>query len=141
MGFSPVNREEKVPGVSGNSVIVSPVQPGNAPGQFSVCGEVAVLSINNGAPAAGKSSGALKASVTLQDVDTSPIGSADAQKYGWIMISTPGRTIPAAGTTPAYSSGLPLLGGSFVRAAAGTNGFGAFYKHRFVRPLVFQSRD
>ena len=141
MSYSPVNREEKVPGSTSNQVIVSPVQPGNAPSQFSVCGEVAVLQMNGADPVVGSQSGALKAGVTLQNVSTASIGTPDAQKYGWMMISTPGRLVAATGTVPAYQSGLPLLGGSFVRAKAGANGFGAFHTHRFIRPAVFSSRD
>jgi hypothetical protein len=141
MTYAPVNREEAIPGTTGNTVIVSPVKPGFAPDKFAVCGEVAVMSINNGVPTVGSSSGALKGSVTLQNVSTEKIDAADAQKYGWMQIATPGRVVAASGTVPAYQSGIPLLGGSFVRAKAGTNGFGAFHTHRFIRPLVFQSRD
>lgn len=132
MTFAPVDREEKVPTPGSFSVVVSPAPVGGAPDQFRICGEVAVLSINNGTPVAGLSSGALKASVTLQDISTATV----SDKFGWMTIATPGVIDPVTG-----ASGLPLLGGSFVRAAIGAQGFGAKYNHRFVRPAGFVSKD
>ena len=121
---SPLDREEKVPPAGSVGVVVSPSVPGEVK-VLSFCGEAAVLSVNNGAPATGTSSGALKASVALNDVDTSSIG----QKYGWLTIATPGAT----------GAGLPMLGSSYVRAAFGANGFGATYKHRLSRPAGYSA--
>jgi hypothetical protein len=126
---SPVDREEKVPVGDPTQVVISPNDPKETPA-LELCGEVAVMSINNGGVAAG--SGALKASVALTDYDSTVLGGSAPQRYGWIKMALPSLT-----ANPGY--GLPVLGGSFVRAALGTKGFGAKYEHNYARPTMVRT--
>jgi hypothetical protein len=113
---TPYDREET--GVTtSTTVVVSPSTPADP---LSFCGEATVLSINNGGILATGTS-ALKASVAVKDLDVTFTD-------GWMSISTPSAT--ALGTNV---RGLPMLGASFSRAAAGAQGFGVSNAHRFGR--------
>ena len=103
-------------------VVVSPSTPADP---LSFCGEATVLSINNGAPVAGSSSGALKASVAVKDLDVTFTA-------GWMTLTTPN-----SGSITGYRAGLPVLGSAFVRATNATTGagFGAAYPHRATRSI------
>jgi hypothetical protein len=113
---APYDREET--GVTTTTtVVVSPSTPADP---LSFCGEATVLSINNGGILATGTS-ALKASVAVKDLDVTFTD-------GWMKISTPSATAVANSVT-----GLPMLGASFSRAAAGAQGFGVSNAHRFGR--------
>ncbi len=114
----PYDREETMPATSGPAVVISPSTPATI-ATPTFCGEAAVLSMNNGAPSSTTTTGALKASVAVNDVDTSSVG----QAHGWLRINTPG----------AETTGLPMLGSSYVRASLGAQGFGATWAHRLGR--------
>ncbi len=91
------------------------ISPNPLPVAVVFCGEASILTVNN--PGATQS-GVLNGTVAFKDIATN--GWAD----GWVNLSTPGA---AAGY------GLPVLGGSFVRATAGASTFGANWDHRYVR--------
>ncbi len=116
--LSPTDREETVSTAPGAGVVISP-SPITNPARFDICGEAAVLSINNGPTPAG-GTGALRAQVATRDADV---------KYrdGWATLVTP----PAAGAL----IGLPVLGSSFSRAVGNSAGqtFGISSNHRFQR--------
>jgi hypothetical protein len=113
---TPYDREETGVATS-TTVVVSPSTPADP---LSFCGEATVLSINNGGILATGTS-ALKASVAVKDLDVTFID-------GWMKISTPSATAVTNSVT-----GLPMLGASFSRAAAGAQGFGVSNAHRFGR--------
>ena len=117
--INPRDREESASTTPGAGVVISP-SPIATPTQFNICGEAAVLSINNGAPTIGSTTGALKASVAIRDADLT-------YRDGWATLTTPA----AAGAL----IGLPVLGSSFSRAVGPTNGqtFGVSSNHRFQR--------
>ena len=95
-------------------VVVSPSTPADP---LSFCGEASVLTINRG-PVTVAGSGALKAQVSVKDLDF-------GQNYvdGWLRLNTPGATF----------GGLPVLGSSFYRADSGAQSYGAALQHRFTR--------
>jgi hypothetical protein len=109
------NREETTPGASTTDFTISPVVPA-ATSTVYVCGEAAVISVNN-AGIVGASS--LNASVARKDISfTSDY--AD----GWMRFST----LAANGT-----SGLPILGAAFIRASNGAVNYGFTYSHKVTR--------
>ena len=109
------DREETTPGASTTDFTISPVVPA-ATSTVYVCGEAAVLSINN-AGTVGDS--ALSASVARNDI-TFAAGYED----GWMRFATDGT-----GNT----SGLPILGASFIRMANGAVNYGVSYSHKVTR--------
>jgi len=109
------DREETTPGASTTDFTISPVVPA-ATSTVYVCGEAAVLSINN-AGTVGDS--ALSASVARNDI-TFVAGYED----GWMRFATDGT-----GNT----SGLPILGASFIRMANGAVNYGVSYSHKVTR--------
>jgi hypothetical protein len=111
--LSPYDREEGSPTTS-NTVVVSPSAPA---GKQRYCGEASVLSFNNGV---ATSSAALAASVAVTAID------ANGYNAGWGKLDT--RVLNTA-VTPALTN-LPILGGTFMRATAGSNGFGLFQNYR-----------
>ena len=119
--INPRDREESAATTPGAGVVISP-SPIAVPTQFNICGEAAVLSINNGAPTVGSTTGSLKASVAIRDADFG------AFRDGWATLTTPA----AAG---AALLGLPVIGSAFSRAVGPTNGqtFGVSSNHRFQR--------
>lgn len=114
---SPYDREETGVVTSVN-VVVSPSTPADP---LSFCGEATILSVNNGGiKAAG--TGALGALVAVKDIDaTFP--------DGWLKLGTPAASF---GGTMAVN-GLPMVGAAYQRAFAGTQSFGATFKHRMGR--------
>ncbi len=109
------DREETTPGVGGTIFVISPNVP-SAAATFLICGETAVYSINAGAA----NPSALSATVNRGDISI-----ADATyKQGWLTILTPGATV---------GSGLPILGGSFIRASNTTVNYGFLWNHKVTR--------
>ena len=121
--YTATDREESK---STAGATLSPVTAGPA---LLFCGEDSVLSVNLGSTAAPTRS--LKATLTQKDIDLGSLGYVD----GWMTLATPGNTVVGAGLIATYGAtyGLPVLGGAFMKAAAGTATFGTFYNHRFTR--------
>jgi len=118
IGYKYFNTEEFTKEFSEGAVI-SPGTPDEEP---LFCGEVSVVSLNNGE--GSTTSSVLGANVAVQNFELT--GAADA---GWMYLTTPS----AAG-----GFGLPILGQAFYKAVApaagGTNGnFGVSFDHRFQR--------
>jgi hypothetical protein len=109
------DREELTPATSTTDFTISP-RPATAATTVFVCGEAAVMSINNGGSATDS---ALSASVARNDV-TFPAG----YENGWLRFNT-------AGTGNAR--GLPILGASFIRMANGAVNYGAAYAHKVTK--------
>lgn len=97
--------------VASTDVVVS---PSTLPPATLFCGEASVLSVNGGA---AKPTPTLNASVAVTDIDV-------GYSAGWMKLLTPGATAP----------GLPVVGSSFARAAAGDSFFAASWTHRTVNP-------
>lgn len=116
------DREETTPTSSSSSsvsFVISPsVSSTTATPQLTVCGEAAVVSINNGDAAA---SGALSGSIALTDISAT---SLTAYQAGWITFNT---------ATSANPNGLPIIGGSFMRAANGAVNYGFHYANKVTR--------
>ena len=92
------------------------ISPNSGPAPQLFCGEASVLTVNN--PGA-TSSGVLHATVALKNVNA-VAGSAQTPIVdGWMSIATPG-----------LGYGLPLLGGSFAHATAGSSAYGVNWDHR-----------
>jgi hypothetical protein len=108
------DREETTPASASTNFTISPVVPAAASTVF-VCGETAVISVNNGGV---ETDSALAASVARRD--TTLTGYTD----GWLRFATPGS---ASGT------GLPILGASFVRVANGAVNYGFSYANKVTR--------
>jgi hypothetical protein len=106
------DREELTPATATTDFVISP-RPTAAATTVFVCGEAAVMSINNGGTVTDS---ALSASVARNDV-TFPAG----YENGWLSFNTAGT-----GNT----SGLPILGASFVRMANGAVNYGVSYGHK-----------
>jgi len=124
------DREETTPGASAGSTtsfVISPSTPTTTTTSVvTVCGEAAVISINNGASATR--SAALSASIALSDMSASSLTSYQA---GWVVFNT------GAGANnvvnPDNQNGLPILGGSFLRAANGAVNYGFHYTNKVTR--------
>lgn len=108
-GAKPVayDREENT---ATSGVVVSP----SVLGKQQYCGEVSVFAFNNGAASA-----ALKASVAVSAVDVT-------YSTGWATLNT--TVLPTSGST---ALGLPLLGGAFMKAANGAQGYGITQAYRY----------
>jgi hypothetical protein len=106
------DREELTPATATTDFTISP-RPAAASTTVFVCGEAAVMSINNGGTVTDS---ALSASVARNDV-TFPAG----YENGWLSFNTAGT-----GNT----SGLPILGASFIRMANGAVNYGVSYGHK-----------
>jgi hypothetical protein len=107
------DREETTPATASTSFTISPVVP-SATSTVFVCGEAAVISVNNGGV---ETDSALAASVARRD--TTLTGYTD----GWMRFATPGAT----------ATGLPILGASFVRVANGAVNYGFSYANKVTR--------
>jgi len=110
------DREEKTPGTSTTDFTISPA-PAASTTTVYVCGEAAVLSINN-AGTVGDS--ALSASVARNDITF-----AAGYENGWMRFATNGT---------GNADGLPILGASFIRMANGAVNYGVSYSHKVTRP-------
>jgi hypothetical protein len=109
------DREELTPASSTTDFTISP-RPATAATTVFVCGEAAVMSINNGGSATDS---ALSASVARNDV-TFPAG----YENGWLRFNT---------AAAANASGLPILGASFIRMANGAVNYGTSYAHKVTK--------
>jgi len=106
------DREETTPAAATTDFTISPVIVAAASTVY-ICGEAAVVSINAGGVT---DPSALGATVARNDI-TFPAGYTD----GWLSFST----LAADGT-----SGLPILGQAFIRAANGAVNYGFGYAHK-----------
>lgn len=118
ISYSFNDREESVPSTAAPAT----VSPTPTKAGLVFCGEDQVFSFNLGTTTAP--SKALKSTLTLKDFDLG-VGFAD----GWMTLATPGL-LPAGATV---TNGLPVLGGAFMKASAGTSSFGTYFDHRFTR--------
>jgi len=108
------DREELTPAAAGSTdFVISPRIP-TAPTQVFVCGEAAVLSINNSGTVTDS---ALAASVARNDVTF-----AAGYENGWMRFDNING-----------GAGLPILGASFLRMANGAVNYGASYAHKVTR--------
>ena len=108
------DREETTPGVGGTVFVISPNVP-SAASTFLICGETAVYSINAGIANAS----ALSATVNRGDISIA----GTTYKQGWLTVATPGAT----------ATGLPILGGSFIRASNNVVNYGFLWNHKVTR--------
>lgn len=106
------DREETTPATASTDFTISPVVVAAASTVY-ICGEAAVVSINAGGVT---DPSALGATVARNDI-TFPVAYTD----GWLSFST----LAANGT-----SGLPILGQAFIRAANGAVNYGFGYAHK-----------
>jgi hypothetical protein len=105
------DREETTPATAATTdFTISPIIPA-ATATVYICGEAAVLSINNGGTTTDS---ALSASVARNDVTF-----AAGYENGWMRFDS------LNGTT-----GLPILGASFIRMANGAVNYGVSYAHK-----------
>jgi hypothetical protein len=108
------DREELTPGeAAATDFVISPMIP-DAPLQVYVCGEAAVLSINNSGTVTDS---ALAASVARNDVTF-----AAGYENGWMRFDNING-----------GAGLPILGASFLRMANGAVNYGASWAHKVTR--------
>jgi len=108
------DREETTPPTTTADFTISPVVVAAAEKVF-ICGEAAVISINDGGVTLPSS--ALGATVARNDITFKETAYTD----GWMSFST----LAADGT-----SGLPILGQAFIRAANGNVNYGFGYPHK-----------
>jgi hypothetical protein len=108
------DREETTPATETTDFTISPVVVASAAKVF-ICGEAAVISINDGGVTAPSS--ALGATVARNDITFKEAAYTD----GWMSFST----LAANGT-----AGLPILGQAFIRAANGAVNYGFGYAHK-----------
>lgn len=111
------DREETTPATATGGFIISPA-PVNSATTLYVCGEAAVISINNGGTVGAS---ALSATVARTDMTSAALS---AYNEGWVYFATNGT-----GNT----SGLPILGASFIRASNGTTNYGFSYSNKVTR--------
>lgn len=112
------NQEEAVSVVSQVPVI----SPGSPTIPNPVCGEVSVMSINHGDATASPSVLITAASGTLQSTVGRSAPADNGFVAGWINLLTPG-----------LGYGLPVVGGSFERAANSNGTYGITLPHRTTR--------
>jgi hypothetical protein len=105
------DREETTPGTTPGQFVISPNNPTN-PTVAPICGEAAVLTVNQGVTTA---TGALSANIAVTDI-TYPA----AYTTGWANWDL----------TQANATGLPVLGGTFMRATNGAVNYGFMFKHK-----------
>jgi len=112
------DREETTPAASTTSTafVISPATTTTVPSVY-VCGEAAVISINNGGTTGAS---ALSASLARSDFTSS---SLTTYANGWVKFLTPGAT----------ATGLPIIGQSFIRVANGAVNYGIGYTNKVTR--------
>jgi hypothetical protein len=88
----------------------------------SVCGEAAVISINNGGTTGAS---ALSASIARSDFTSA---SLTTYNNGWVRFATPSASAPTYGP-----AGLPVIGQSFIRASNGAVNYGIGYTNKVTR--------
>ena len=109
-GTSPkaYDREENT---ATSGVVISP----QVLGQVSFCGEASILSWNN-----GQVSSAIKGNITVYPIDVAPF------KSGWAKMAT--QVYDTTGT-PVLRN-LPFVGGAFMKATNGVQGYGVYQYYR-----------
>jgi len=117
------DREETTPGSSSStstaSFVISPnTSTTTTSTAVYVCGEAAVISINNGGTTGNS---ALSASIARSDFTST---SLTTYVNGWVYFNT-----AATGNT----SGLPIIGQSFIRMANGAVNYGVGYANKVTR--------
>ena len=120
-GITPTSYDQEENTPAGSGTIISP----GVVGKLVFCGEVNVMSVNNGEKASASglittASGVMKATVARSAID-------NGYTAGWIALSTPGLGLGGV------IAGLPILGDEVVRATSAPNTFGATWEHRFNR--------
>lgn len=112
------DREETTPATSAasTSFVISPATVTTAP-SVSVCGEAAVISINNGGTTGAS---ALSASLARSDFTST---SLTTYANGWVVFATNNGS----------TTGIPVLGQSFIRAANGSVNYGFSYANKVTR--------
>jgi hypothetical protein len=111
------DREELTPAAAASTdFTISPIIPTSTATVY-ICGEAAVLSINNGGTVTDS---ALAASVARNDLTF-----AAGYENGWMRFDS------LNGTT-----GLPILGAAFTRMANGAVNYGTSYTHKVTRPAI-----
>jgi len=110
------DREETTPASAATAFVISPATTASTP-KLVVCGEAAVVSINNGGTTGAS---ALSASIARSDFTSS---SLSTYASGWVVFATPANVTASA-------SGLPILGQSFIRAANGAVNYGFGYANK-----------
>jgi len=125
------DREETTPSASTTTptFVISPATTTTTPG-VSVCGEAAVISINNGGTTGAS---ALSASIARSDFTSA---SLTTYNNGWVRFATPSAQAGATPGTnaPTYGpAGLPVIGQSFIRVANGAVNYGIGYSNKVTR--------
>jgi len=110
------DREETTPASAATAFVISPATTASTP-KLVVCGEAAVVSINNGGTTGAS---ALSASIARSDFTSS---SLSTYASGWVVFATPANV-------PASASGLPILGQSFIRMSNGAVNYGVGYQNK-----------
>jgi hypothetical protein len=111
------DREELTPAAAASTdFTISPIIPTSTATVY-ICGEAAVLSVNNGGTVTDS---ALAASVARNDLTF-----AAGYENGWMRFDS------LNGTT-----GLPILGAAFTRMANGAVNYGTSYTHKVTRPAI-----
>lgn len=112
------DREETTPSASSStaSFVISPATVTTA-ATVSVCGEAAVISINNGGTTGAS---ALSASLARSDFTST---SLTTYANGWVVFATNNGS----------TTGIPVLGQSFIRAANGSVNYGFGYANKVTR--------
>jgi len=116
------DREETTPAAATSPFVISPATVSTT-APLSVCGEAAVVSINNGGTTGAS---ALSASLARSDFTST---SLTTYNNGWVYFATPAAGTVATGTT----NGLPILGQSFMRVANGAVNYGISYPNKVTR--------
>jgi len=117
------DREETTPSASSTtpSFVISPATTTTTP-TVSVCGETAVISINNGGTTGAS---ALSASIARSDFTSASLTTYNS---GWVRFAT-----PSVGTPTYGPAGLPVIGQSFIRVANGAVNYGIGYSNKVTR--------
>jgi len=122
------DREETTPAAGTTSFVISPGTP-LAPATTPVCGEAAVVSINNGGTTGAS---ALNASLARTDFTST---SLTTYASGWVRFATASVGTPTTTMTgsTAGPAGLPIIGQSFMRLTNGTVNYGISYTNKVTR--------
>jgi len=113
------DREEITPATTATSTsfVISPAPAAAAAATVRVCGEAAVISINNGGTTGAS---ALGASLARSDFTST---SLTTYANGWVVFATNNGS----------TTGIPVLGQSFIRAANGAVNYGFSYANKVTR--------
>lgn len=122
------DREETTPASGTTSFVISPGTPTSA-ASTPICGEAAVVSINNGGTTGASALGA-----TLARTDFTST-SLTTYANGWVYFATPSVGTPTTAMTASTAgpAGLPIIGQSFIRIANGAVNYGVGYANKVTR--------